>query len=143
MTDFHNERLSALGLQRPSYTKSRALQKNGNAVVEVTPGEFASALNTHADKVVLVNYYAPWCGYCTQLAPKYEAAARTLSNNNHKDIVLIKVDATDPQFGAQHDIEGFPTLRVFKKGKMVGDYPGERSAEAITRFMYQQTAASK
>jgi len=43
-------------------------------------------------KDVLVEFYAPWCGHCKTLAPKFEEAAKKLARN--KNIVLAKIDAT-------------------------------------------------
>lgn len=86
------------------------------------------------NKIVLVQFYAPWCGHCKQFAPEFEAAATTLRNNN---IPLIKVDASSERnagLAEKHEIQGFPTLKLFKEGK-ASNYGGERSADAIVAYM--------
>ena len=105
------------------------------AVLTLTPDNFTEVVN---DKdLVLVEFYAPWCGHCKQLAPEYEAAAVTLKQQS-PPILLAKVDASTHQsLGAQYDVEGFPTMKVFRKGKAY-DYGGPRKADGIVEYMKKQ-----
>ncbi len=79
--------------------------------------------------VVIVEFYAPWCGHCKQLTPEYEKAAATLKGVAK----VVAVDATAHQSLAQkYQIQGFPTLKIFGADKKSPvDYQGERSANAI------------
>jgi len=84
--------------------------------------------------LLMVEFYAPWCGHCKQLEPEYSAAATILKEDNVK---LAKVDAADEKnqrLAATHDVQGFPTLKFFKN-KKAEDYMGERTATAIVAFM--------
>jgi protein disulfide-isomerase A1 len=96
----------------------------------------ASNFESYIEKtpLVLVDFYAPWCGHCKQLAPEYAAAAKILQAEG---VPLAKVDAADEQnqkLAEQYDVQGFPTLKLFKR-KKASDYIGERTTDAIVAFM--------
>lgn len=74
--------------------------------------------------------YAPWCGHCKALAPEYEKAADTLVASG-KDLPLIKVDCTEEQDLCQkYEVQGYPTVKLFKGPENHIAYPGGRNAEA-------------
>ena len=87
-------------------------------------------------KDVLVEFYAPWCGHCKALAPKYEELGALYANSEFKDKVTIaKVDATAND--VPDEIQGFPTLKLFPagaKGEPV-TYSGSRSVEDFIKFI--------
>ena len=91
---------------------------------------FDDALAQH--EFILVEFYAPWCGHCKQLAPEYAAAAQKLSGESAK---LAKVDATENKDAAQRfDIKGFPTLIFFKNGNKM-EYNAGRTADDIVSWV--------
>ena len=108
------------------------------AVITLTPDNFTTVVN---DKdLMLVEFYAPWCGHCKQLAPEYEAAAVTLKQHTPA-IPLAKVDASTHQsLGSQFNVEGFPTLKVFRKGTAY-EYEGPRKADGIVEYMKKQASS--
>lgn len=85
------------------------------------------------DKHVLVEFYAPWCGHCKQLAPIYDQLGEKFGKAD--DIVIAKFDATANEL--EHTkISSFPTLKLYKKGdNSVVDYNGERTLEGLTKFL--------
>jgi len=89
-----------------------------------------------ADKpIMLVEFYAPWCGHCKKLTPEYEKAARKLKEHN---IPLAKVDATvEKRLGDQFGVQGYPTLKILRNGHRY-DYDGPREAEGIIKYMLEQ-----
>ncbi|BEI86121.1 hypothetical protein CcaverHIS002_0604080 [Cutaneotrichosporon cavernicola] len=87
------------------------------------------------EDLALVEFFAPWCGHCKNLAPHYEEAATTLKGENIK---LAKVDCTQEEAVCkQYEVQGYPTLKVFRKGEPT-NYNGPREAEGIIAYMRKQ-----
>jgi len=105
------------------------------AVVTLTKANFDSIVDD-AD-IILVEFYAPWCGHCKKLAPEYEAAAQELKLHDPK-IILAKVDATEePTLATKYDVSGYPTMKMFRKGRMY-EYEGGREQNTIVSYMKEQ-----
>eukprot|EP01084_Bolivina_argentea_P118504 210248_1 len=93
-------------------------------VITIDGDTFEQTIQSN-DKV-LVEFFAPWCGYCQQFAPEYESAASMLSNDvsiqdEIGEIILCKLDATDDKnklIIEEYNIEGYPTLKYFKNNNL-------------------------
>jgi len=72
-----------------------------------------------ADSLVLVDFFATWCGPCTQLSPVLEK----LSKEEHLDIIKVDTDAC-PELAVKFNISAVPTLIFFKNGKAVSRTEG-------------------
>ncbi|XP_065589092.1 protein disulfide-isomerase A2 [Cyrtonyx montezumae] len=102
---------------------------------------FARALREH--RLLLVEFYAPWCGHCRRLAPEFARAAAVLRNGSVA--VLGKVDAVEQAaLSAEFHIEAFPTLKLFRDGNRTHPvaYSGRMDAEGMVLWMQRRAGPS-
>ncbi|KAJ7068313.1 thioredoxin-like domain-containing protein, partial [Mycena amicta] len=103
-------------------------------VINLTAATFLPIVEK--EPLILVEFFAPWCGHCKALAPQYEEAASILKGKNIK---IAKVDCVDEADLCQaNGIQGYPTLRVYRYGQAT-DYQGPRKADGIVAYMSKQS----
>lgn len=92
---------------------------------DLTAAEFAPAVGEN--QIVLVEFWAAWCGPCRMFAPVYAAAAE-----RHPEIVFGKVDTeAEQELAAAAGINSIPTLMAFRDGILVFSQPGALPADAL------------
>ena len=99
--------------------------------VQITDSSFETDV-LQADKPVLVDYWAEWCGPCKMLAPILDEVA--IEYGDKLTIAKLDIDSnpnTPPKFG----IRGIPTLMIFKGGDVVGTKVGAMSKSQLTAFI--------
>merc|ERR1719384_1531353 len=116
--------------------ETNALYNKNSGVVDLTSNNFDHRVKD-SNGVWIVEFYAPWCGHCKQLAPQYQKAAKALEG-------IVNVGGINcdeqKQLCGQFGIQGFPTIKVFGSNKnKPDDYQGARTAEGIVRVA-QKTA---
>lgn len=95
------------------------------ATQDITAEQFNDTINDN--EIVLVDFWASWCGPCRAFAPTFSA-----SSEKHPDVVFAKVDTeAEQQLAAAADIRSIPTLMVFKKGKLVFNQAGALPPAAL------------
>jgi thioredoxin len=104
------------------------------ATVEVTQENFNQVVN--GNSMVIVDFWAPWCGPCRSFAPAYEAASE-----KHPDVVFAKVNTEEQQALAGYfQIRSIPTLMVFRDKIIIFAQPGALPAAALDQVIEKAKA---
>lgn len=105
-------------------------------VLKLTKANFDETVAKH--DLILVEFFAPWCGHCKSLKPQYEQAAHDLEGV----AALAAVDCTvDRDLCSEYDVRGFPTIKLFRNdGSAPAEYQEGRRAADIVKFMRKQKA---
>ncbi|KZP00087.1 hypothetical protein CALVIDRAFT_524999 [Calocera viscosa TUFC12733] len=103
-------------------------------VLDLTADSFTPSVS--GEPIMLVEFFAPWCGHCQALAPHYEEAATQLKESGIK---LAKVDCVaQAELCQEWGVAGYPTLKVFRNGT-ASEYGGNRKTEGIVSYMLKQS----
>ncbi|XP_031250998.1 protein disulfide-isomerase 5-2 [Pistacia vera] len=116
-----------------SFSSGKETQfKVDGKVIELDESNFESAIS--AFDLILVDFYAPWCGHCKRLAPQLDAAAPVLAGLKDP-IVIAKVNA-DKYTGLarKYEIDAFPSLKIFMHG-IPTEYYGPRQPDLLIRYL--------
>ncbi len=99
-----------------------------DATINLDEANFSDKVRTG---IVLVDWWAAWCGPCRAFAPTFEAAAA-----KHTDVTFAKVNTEEqPNLAGAFQIRSIPTLMVFKEGVLIFAEPGALPAAALDQLI--------
>jgi len=102
--------------------------------VKVLVGKNFHEVAMDKTKDVLVEFYAPWCGHCKQLAPIWDELGEKFKD--HENIVVAKMDSTANEL-EEVKVHSFPTIKFFPAGEesSIVDYNGGRTLDDFVKFL--------
>ncbi len=93
-------------------------------------------LISQPDSVVVVDFWAPWCGPCVQFAPVFDKASETIGG----DAEFVKVNVDDHREIAQkHEIQSIPTVLYIKGGEVIDRVSGVESEDKVVERVRKLT----
>ena len=97
--------------------------------------EMNNLRNEKQKGLVMILFYATWCGHCVAMEPEW----KKLEKNHQEEINLAKVeseDYNDYKMSPNEDkVQGYPTVRLYHKDKMVKEFDGERNFDSMYQFL--------
>jgi len=121
------------------YLKSEPIPDSNDEPVKVIVAKQFEELVNDKTKDVLIEFYAPWCGHCKNLAPKYDELAEKLKDET--DIVIAKMDATANDVPSPYEVRGFPTLYFAPMGSKNSPkkYEGGREVKDFIKYLAKES----
>uniref|UniRef100_A0A672NBF7 protein disulfide-isomerase n=1 Tax=Sinocyclocheilus grahami TaxID=75366 RepID=A0A672NBF7_SINGR len=122
------------------YIKSEPVPAKNNGAVKVVVADTFEEIANDPEKDVLIEFYAPWCGHCKKLEPKYtELGERLYSDPN---LVIAKMDATANDIPQGYDVQGFPTIYFAAAGRKDEPkrYEGAREVKDFINFLKREAS---
>ena len=106
------------------------------AAMNMNQQQFQNLMNE--GKVVLVDYWAPWCGYCRRIGPAYDKIAQQYGDR----LVVAKVNIDEePHLARREMIEVIPTLVLYRDGQALGSIVAPESKAMIENFLQENLAS--
>jgi len=123
--------------KKESYAKANCGECKGS-LLDATPvvgnASILATFVANSELPVVVDFWAPWCGPCLQMAPHFEKAALAMPLKAQ----FMKINNDDEQtLGSKYQISGIPCVLVFKDGKEIDRFTGARDSVQIENWVKQ------
>lgn len=131
------------------YVRSERAPKNNNGPVKIVTGKNFDEIVNDPSKDVMIEFYAPWCGHCKALEPKYNELGGKFKGQD--SVVIAKIDATANDFDREKwKVSGYPTI-FFRPAAASGSsklpaaelYEGAREVDAMQSFIKKNARSLK
>ncbi|KAG5884135.1 hypothetical protein JTB14_021804 [Gonioctena quinquepunctata] len=122
-----------LGTQKEDQTEQPSESQSENRPGELTGSNFKVGIQKG---LTFVKFFAPWCGHCKRLSPTWDTLREKFSAGN--GVNIVKVDCTledNKDLCNDEEVEGFPTLFLYRDGERISEYSGSRSLEDLHEFV--------
>uniref|UniRef100_A0A8C2W7S6 Protein disulfide-isomerase n=1 Tax=Cyclopterus lumpus TaxID=8103 RepID=A0A8C2W7S6_CYCLU len=122
------------------YLKSEAVPENNDGPVKVVVAENFNSIVNDDGKDVLIEFYAPWCGHCKSLEPKFNELGEMLAGD--PNVVIAKMDATLNDVPTPYEVSGFPTLYFAPAGSKMSPkkYEGGREVNDFVAYLKKEAS---
>ncbi|XP_055617514.1 thioredoxin domain-containing protein 5 homolog [Toxorhynchites rutilus septentrionalis] len=139
LKEYVSKMAGGLQLDEAAEKVEGAEKDNTSAVVQISEPEF---LHVIEKGVTFVKFYAPWCGHCMRMAPTWEQLAEKFVGTDQ--VKIAKVDCTleiNKDLCSEQEVNGFPTVFIYKNGEKLSEYNGNRSLEDLHDFVTKHVGA--
>lgn len=121
-----------------AYLKSEPIPDNNDKPVVVAVGKNFDDVVLNNDKDTLIEFYAPWCGHCKNLAPVWEELGEKMIGEN---VAVVKMDATANDVPSPFEVRGFPTIYWAPKNSKSSpvSYNGGRAVDDFIKYIAQHS----
>ncbi|XP_018017538.1 thioredoxin domain-containing protein 5 homolog [Hyalella azteca] len=122
--------------EAPSSDSTPSPPEVTSSVLSLTADNFQATI---AEGLTLVKFFAPWCGHCKKMAGAYEELGNKFLGQ--EGITIAEVDCTVPankELCSEQSVKGFPTLLLYRDGKMEATYEGDRSTDNMAKFVSER-----
>jgi len=92
-------------------------------------------------KDLFIKFYAPWCGHCKSLAPKWEEMAENFKGND--DVIIADFDADANDVPKGYEVSGFPTIFWQPAGGQPVKYSSGRDVDSMTKYVEENATIKK
>jgi protein disulfide isomerase family A protein 3 len=121
------------------YLKSEPVPEDNTGGVKTVVAENFDEIVNDPSRDVLIEFYAPWCGHCKSLAPKYDELGEKLIND--ETVTIAKMDATANDVPKQYTVKGFPTIYYAPKNSKDNPkkYEGAREVNDFLKWLAKES----
>ena len=120
--------------------QNKVIEGYGNKTLESNYVKNIDQLKPEENEIMIVKFYAPWCGYCKKLVPDWSKLEEGYHKKrvNGKIIYVLKVNCDEyPKIGEMYGVQGYPTIKILTKNGEK-DHEGPRDISGMEKFLIDE-----